>query len=134
MIRLRGIRLLPNTGHAHLFSMLLYCMRTVISRGECPFATLPPAELLKRYFTCSEQTLLGQIRTYRIDPLYDVHRAVHRNIIPIVKPTRCTSVPNFFIFEWHSTCFRPSISSSSGLQDCTYINQTENAVCLLAGR
>jgi len=28
----------------------------------------------------------------------DVHRAVHRNIISIVKPTRCTSVSNLFYF------------------------------------
>ena len=32
-------------------------------------------------------------------PLFDVHRAVHRNIISIVNPTRCTSVSNLFILE-----------------------------------
>lgn len=32
----------------------------------------PPAELLKRYFTCLEQTSLGQTLMYRIDPLYFV--------------------------------------------------------------
>ena len=29
---------------------------------------------------------------------FDVHRAVHRNIISIVKPTRCTNVSNLFYF------------------------------------
>ena len=31
-------------------------------------------------------------------PTFDVHRAVHRNIISIVKPTRCTNVSNLFYF------------------------------------
>jgi len=53
----------------------------------------------------------------------DVHRAVHHNIIPIVKPTRCTIVSNYFILEWHSTCFRRSFRPSSGVQDCTYSNR-----------
>ena len=30
---------------------------------------------------------------------FDFHRAVHRNIIPVVKPTRCTNVSNLFYFE-----------------------------------
>jgi hypothetical protein len=30
---------------------------------------------------------------------FDVHRVVHRNIISIVKPTRCSSVSNLFILE-----------------------------------
>jgi len=30
---------------------------------------------------------------------FDVHRAVHHHIIPIVKTTRCTSVSNLFILE-----------------------------------
>jgi len=29
---------------------------------------------------------------------FDVHRAAFRNIIPIVKPTRCTNVTNLFYF------------------------------------
>ena len=28
----------------------------------------------------------------------DIHRAVHRNIISTVKPTRCTNVSNLFYF------------------------------------
>jgi len=51
---------------------------------------------------------------------FDIHRAVHHNIIPIVKPTRCTSVSNLFNFEWHSTWFGWSFRPSSGVQDCTY--------------
>ena len=30
---------------------------------------------------------------------YDVYRAVHRNIISTVKPTRCTKVSNLFYLE-----------------------------------
>ena len=30
--------------------------------------------------------------------IFDVHRAVHRNIISIVKPTRFTNVSNLFFF------------------------------------
>jgi len=30
---------------------------------------------------------------------FDVHRAMHHNIIPIVKTTRCTIVSNLFILE-----------------------------------
>ena len=36
---------------------------------------------------------------------FDVHRAVHRNVISIVKSTVCTSVSNLFILERHSTFF-----------------------------
>jgi len=43
--------------------------------------------------------------------------------ISIVKPTRCTSVSNYFILEWHSTCFRWSFRPSSRVQDCTYGNR-----------
>ena len=66
---------------------------------------------------------------------FDVHRAVHRNIISIVKPTGCTSVWNLFISEWHSTCFGDL--SVHHLEFVTVhttksICQTDTAVCLLA--
>ena len=54
--------------------------------------------------------------------VFDVHRAVHRNIIPIVKPTRCTNVSNLFYFGMTLYMFRtvfPSIIRSSRL----YIQQ-----------
>ena len=38
---------------------------------------------------------------------------MHRNIISIVKPTRCTNVSNYIILEWHSTCFGRSFRPSS---------------------
>jgi len=44
--------------------------------------------------------------------------AVHRNIISIVKPTRCTSASNLFYFEMTLYMFRtvfPSIIRSSRL-------------------
>jgi len=35
---------------------------------------------------------------YRYLCKFDIHRAVHHNIISIVKPTRCTNVSNLFYF------------------------------------
>ena len=43
--------------------------------------------------------------------------------ISIVKPTRCTNVSNYFIFQWHSTCFGRSFRPASEVQDCTYRNR-----------
>jgi len=40
---------------------------------------------------------LQNIRISTIFYIY-VHRDVHGNIIPIVKPTRCTNVSNLFYF------------------------------------
>jgi hypothetical protein len=37
---------------------------------------------------------------------FDVHRAVHRNIISIVKLTRCTNVSNLFYFKMTLYMFR----------------------------
>ena len=64
----------------------------------------------------------------RKNTTFDVHRAVHRNILSIVKPTRCTNVSNLFYFilfylEWQSTCFGRSFRPSSRLQDCKYSNR-----------
>jgi len=70
--------------------------------------------------------------TVRTVNKFDAHGAVHRNIISIVKPTRCTNVSNLFILEWHYTGFGWSFRPSSGVKDCTYSNQTDTAVCLLA--
>jgi len=74
---------------------------------------------------------------YRTGPLFDVHMAVHRNIIPIVKPTRCNDVSNLFILE-------NTLHVSDGLSVhhqefktihiATGICQTDTAVCLLASR
>ena len=53
---------------------------------------------------------------------FDVHRAVHRNIIPIAKPTRCTNVSNLFYFGMTLYMFQtvfPSIIRSTRL----YIQQ-----------
>ena len=40
----------------------------------------------------------------------------------------------YLILEWHSTCFGRSFRPSSAVQDCTYSNQTDTAVCLLGSR
>ena len=34
--------------------------------------------------------------------MFDIRRAVHRKIIPTVKPTRCTSISNLFQFGNHT--------------------------------
>ena len=63
---------------------------------------------------------------------FDVRRVVHRNIVPVAKPTRCTSVSNVFILERQSTCFGRSFRPSSGVQDCTYSNRNlPNRYCSL---
>jgi len=51
-------------------------------------------------------------------PKFDVRRAVHHNIISIVKPTKCTNVSNLFYFGMTLYMFRavpPSIIRSSRL-------------------
>ena len=68
-----------------------------------------------------------------------VHRAVYRNIISIVKPTRCTNVSNLFYFGMTLYMFRtvfPSIIRNSRLyiQQQAYVKQTDTADCLLANR
>ena len=62
---------------------------------------------------------------------FDVHRAVHRNIISIVKATRCTNVSNLFYFGMALYMFWtvfPSIIRISRL----YIQQ--QILCLLASK
>jgi len=56
--------------------------------------------------------------------------------ISIVKPTRCTNESNYFILDWHSTCFGRSFRPSSGVQHCTYSNKymSNRYCCLLASR
>ena len=68
--------------------------------------------------------------------VFDFHRAVHRNIISIVKPTRCTNVSNLFYF-WND-----ALHVSDGLSvhhqefktvhTATGICQTDTAVFELA--
>jgi len=62
----------------------------------------------------------------------DVHRAVYRSNIPIVKSTRCTNVSNLFILEWQCICFGRPFRPSSAVQDCTYSNRhLSNRYCYL---
>jgi len=68
---------------------------------------------------------------------FDVHTAVHHNIISTVKQTRWTNVSNIFI--WSDTLHVSDGLSipSSGVQDCTYSNRhmsNRTAECLLASR
>ena len=78
--------------------------------------------------------------TYYIPYKFYIHRVVHRNIISIVKPKRCTNVSNLFYFRMTLYIFRtvfPFIMRSSTLyiqQQACYVCQTDTAVCLLASR
>jgi hypothetical protein len=63
---------------------------------------------------------------------FDVQRAMHHNI-PVVKPTRCTTVSNSFYFGMTLCMFRtvfPSIVRSSRLyiQQQAYVKQTALSV------
>jgi len=53
-------------------------------------------------------------------------------ILSIVKPTRCTSVSNLFVLEWHPTCFGRSFRLSSEDQDCKYSNGhlSDSIICM----
>jgi hypothetical protein len=73
---------------------------------------------------------------YRTGPLFDVHMAVHRNIIPIVKPTRCNNVSNLFVLE-NTLHVSDGVSvhhQFKTVHTATGIYQTDTAVCLLASR
>jgi len=66
--------------------------------------------------------------------MFDVPRAVHCNIISIVKPTRCTSVSNLFYFGMALYMFRtvfPSTNRSSRLyiQQQTFVKQILLSAC-----
>jgi hypothetical protein len=78
---------------------------------------------------------------------FDVHRAVHCNIISIVKPTRCTSVSNLCYFGMTLYTFWtvfPSITRSSRLyiQQQAFVRQIllyvqsgtpdDSSICLVA--
>ena len=76
------------------------------------------------------QWLERQISNYE----FNVHRAMHRNIISTVKPTRCTSVSNLFYFGMTLYMFRTvflSIIRSSRLyiQQQAYVRQVLLSAC-----
>ena len=65
---------------------------------------------------------------------FDVHRAVHHNIISIVKSTRCTNVSNLFAFRMTLYTFRtvfPSIirSSRQYIQQQAFVKQILLCAC-----
>jgi len=77
----------------------------------------------------------SKISKLYIRRIFDVHRAVHRNIISIVKLTRCTNVSHLFYFGMALYMFRtvfPSIIRSSRLyiQQQSFVKQ----ILLSAGR
>ena len=79
------------------------------------------------------QTVLLYLRHDFYD-IFDVHRAVHPNIISIVKPTRCASVSNLFYFVMTLYMFRtvfPSIIRISRLyiQQQAFVKQILLSAC-----
>jgi len=66
--------------------------------------------------------------------VFDIHKAVHRNIISIVKPATCTSVSNLLYFGMTLYMFRtifPSIIRSSRLclQQKAFVKHILLSVC-----
>ena len=77
--------------------------------------------------------LYGMNKT-KILSLFDVHRVVHRNIISVVKPTRCTKVSFIFLFGMTIYTFRTvflSIVRSSRLciQQQAFVKQILPSSC-----
>jgi hypothetical protein len=77
-----------------------------------------------------QENLIIELQTF-----FDVHRAVHRNIISIVIPKRCTNVCNLFYFRMTLYMFRtvfPSIMRSSRLyiQQQAFVKQILLFACL----
>ena len=60
---------------------------------------------------------------------FDIHKAVHRNIISIVKPTRCTNVSNLFYFGMTLYMFRTVFSPIIRIQILS-----NRYCCLLASK
>jgi hypothetical protein len=62
-----------------------------------------------------------------------VHRTVHCNIFPIIKPNRCTSASNLFVLERHSTCLGQYFCPWQEFKT-TYSNRhLSNRYCCLLG-
>jgi len=81
----------------------------------------------------TDDTVSDMAHVVHIPCKFDVHRAVHRNITSIVKPTRCTNVSNLFYFGMTPNMFQtifPSIIRSSRLyiQQQAYVKQTAVSV------
>ena len=69
--------------------------------------------------------------------VFDIHKAVHRNIISIVKPATCTSVSNLLYFgmtlEHVSDDLPVHHQELKTVPTATGICQTDTAACLLGG-
>ena len=70
----------------------------------------------------------------QISKMFVIHRAVHHNIISIVKPTRCTDLSNLFYSEMTLYMFRtvfPSIirSSRTYIQQQAYVKKILLSAC-----
>ena len=106
----------------------LYILQTII---HCPTHQRGYKGAHNLSFDTLRQMTMAYISKSKRLRTFDVHRAVHRNIISIVKPTRCTNVSNLF---WNDTLhvsdglsvhhqeFRP-------VHTATGVCQTDTAVC-----
>jgi len=69
----------------------------------------------------------------KLQEIFDVHRAVQRNIISVVKPTRCTNVSNLFWIKREQldvTCFIISLLSAEHVSDVnTSILRSLRLIC-----
>jgi len=85
---------------------------------------------------CGRRRLLSSIELKPWSLKFDVHTAVHRNFISIVKPTKCTGISNLFYF-WMTLHISDGLSvrhqEFKTIHRATGICQTDTAVCLLAG-
>jgi len=104
--------------------------------------------LWREHVWYNDKLKLRAVRSLRLEIfsfIFDVHRAVHRNINSIVKPTRCTSVWKLFYFGMTLYMFRtvfPSITRSSRLyiQRQAFVTQillsacyqADSSICLVA--
>jgi len=85
-------------------------------------------------FYCFDSFFTVRIVTLMTCFISDIHRAVHRSIISIVKPTRCTNVSNLFYFGMTLYTFQmvfPSIIRSSRLyiQQHAFVKQILLSAC-----
>jgi len=99
-------------------------------RASIPIYTV---SYLRRVESLVPQSIL-RLANYSETRLFDAHRALHRNIISIVKPGRRTNVSNLFYFGMTLYVFRtvfPSIIRSSRvyIQQQAFVKQIMLSTC-----
>jgi len=95
LIRISGVLL--HAGFLFLFNL----RRSQYLKGLCCLVLPENIVLLSAAISWQTQHLYADWDAKFNDLLeceFDVHRAVHRNVISIVNPTRCTNISNFILF------------------------------------